>query len=178
MSAATAVQARSGRFDPVSVVRAYVVVLGAALLVEGGTLLVLDRLAISVAIDTTDTRHNLLHVVWGLALLGVSVAARGRHARRAVWAALVFGAFYVALGVLGLTLERPFGMQLGPAENAFHFTVGPLALALGVWALTSISGQPVPIHTAGHPARSRTGLAIRRRSHRRHGSGRAGRRRR
>jgi hypothetical protein len=128
---------RASRVEPVTIVRAYVLVLGAGLLLEGGGLLLFDRLGVSVGIATSDARHNVLHVIWGVALLAISVTSWRRHAQRVIWAALVFGAFYVALGILGLTLDRPFGLQLGPGENVFHFTVGPLALLLGVWALKS-----------------------------------------
>jgi hypothetical protein len=124
------------------VVRLYVIVLGAGLLLEGAALLILDTLKIDVGIATNDWRHNLLHIVSGSALLVVSAVSRGPHAIRAAWAALIFGTFYVALGVLGLTVDRPFGLFLGPGENAFHFTVGPLSLVLGAWALRSSSSVP------------------------------------
>jgi hypothetical protein len=117
-------------------VRLYIVVLGAGLLLDGALLIVLNNFGVSVpTFNTTDTSHNLLHVVWGTGLLAVSAVASGPHAWRAVWASLLFGMFYVALGVVGLTVDRPFGLQLGPGENAFHFTVGPLSLLLGAWAL-------------------------------------------
>jgi hypothetical protein len=170
--------ARTARVDPLQIVRLYVIVLGAGLLLEGAALLVLDTLKINVGIATNDWRHNALHIVWGFALLAVSAVSRGPRAIRAAWAALIFGTFYVALGVLGLTVDRPFGLLLGPGENAFHFTVGPLALLLGAWALRSNSFvQPsapavLPTRTAAlvrrrrpQPARkrvSRRGTARRR----------------
>src|SRR5438874_716689 len=135
------------------------VIHGADLPLEGAGLLVLDRLGASLPLTSSDVRHNLLHVVWGVALLGVSFLARGGHDIRAVWAAVIFGAFYVALGVLGLTIDHPFGLQLGPGENAFHFTVGPLALVLGAWALRATMA-PVPSRTAVRQAEFRTGPAI------------------
>src|SRR5690349_11122402 len=122
------------RLNPVTLCRVYVIVLGAALLLEGSALLVLDALKIPAPITSNDVRHNVLHVVWGAALLAVGP-------RRPAWAALIFGTFYVALGIVGLTVDHPFGLQLGPAENAFHFTVGPLALLLGAWALRTMSDQ-------------------------------------
>ena len=109
----------------------YGLVLGAGLLLEGGALLLVDRLPVlGVPLTTGDTRHNLLHVAWGALLLAVLVGSRP-GARRPSVALLVFGLFYTALGVLGLMLDRPFGLLLGPGENAFHLLVGPLALALG-----------------------------------------------
>jgi len=121
--------------DPVRLVRLYVWVLGAGLLLDGGLLLLVDWLGVPVPVNATDVRHNLLHVAWGVALLVVGFLARDGHDIRAAWAAVIFGAFYVALGVLGLTIDQPFGLQLGPGENAFHFIVGPIALILGGWAL-------------------------------------------
>jgi predicted secreted protein len=124
------------RFDAARVARLYILALGAGLLVEGGGLLLVQVLAIPLPVGTNDTRHNLLHVVWGIALIAIAVTSRGRTASRATWAAVVFGVFYVALGVLGLVVDRPFGLLLGPGENAFHFIVGPLALLLGLLALS------------------------------------------
>jgi hypothetical protein len=142
------VRARAGWLDPVALVQLYVLILGAGLLLEGGGLLVLDWLGVSAGFGTSDMRHNVLHVVWGIALLAVWLTSRGRETSRVIWAALVFGAFYVALGVLGLTIDRPFGLVLGPGENVFHFTVGPVALALGAWALSATNdravSRPVP----------------------------------
>jgi hypothetical protein len=151
--------------DPLRLTRLYVWVLGAGLLLDGALLLVLDRLGVSVeGLNVSDIRHNLLHVVWGIGLLVVSYLARkeGRELWPA-WAAVVFGAFYVALGIAGVTLTNPFGLQLGPGENAFHFTVGPLALVLGAWAL----------RTAARPAELRTAPEAPRRARRRPGKARA-----
>ena len=168
------------RINPLRLVRLYVVVLGAGLLLDGALLIVLDRLAVPVpsnVVATGDTRHNLLHVVWGIALLVVSWFARGEHAIRAAWAGVIFGAFYIALGVVGLTVDRPFGLQLGPGENVFHFTVGPLALLLGAWALRSTAVAPVPLRSVARPVGSRSVQANRRRARRRPGSARGGQRR-
>ncbi len=167
-------QARSSRLDAVALVRGYVLVLGAGLLIEGGGLLIFDWLGLSAGIPTSDTRHNLLHVVWGIALLGIWISARGRAPTRVIWAALVFGAFYIALGILGLTIDQPFGLMLGPSENVFHFTVGPLALALGAWALRAtndrVASRPVPLAAPGRrrrPAPERKRVSRRGRSRRR-----------
>jgi hypothetical protein len=125
--------------DPVRLLRLYVWVLGAGLLLDGAALLMVDWLGLPVAVNATDWRHNLLHVVWGIALLIVSALAKHGRELRVAWAAVVFGAFYVVLGVLGVMIDQPFGLQLGPGENAFHFLVGPVALVLGVWALRTLS---------------------------------------
>ena len=160
--------ARASRVDPVLLVRVYVLVLGAGLLLEGGGLLIADWLGLSATFGTSDSSHNLLHVGWGIALLGIWITSQRRHVSRVIWAALVFGAFYIALGILGLTLDRPFGLLLGPGENVFHFTVGPLALALGAWALKSTTDRPVarPVPLAA-PGRRRRPAPERKRAPRR-----------
>jgi hypothetical protein len=120
------------------VVCIYIAVLGSALLIDGAGLIVLDQLHLALPFSTSDLRHNLLHVVWGIALLAVTMKSGPGRQRRLISAALIFGAFYTALGVVGLTVDRPFGLLLGPGENAFHFTVGPLSLIIGAWALRSV----------------------------------------
>jgi hypothetical protein len=163
-------QALTTALDPLRLVRLYVVVLGVGLLLDGALLMVLNALGVQVpALNTTDTRHNLLHVVSGVALLVVSYTARNGHELRAAWAAVIFGAFYVALGVVGLTIDQPFGLQLGPGENAFHFVVGPLALVLGAWALRSPQPVVAPSHTAAPRAGPRSAPATHRRVRRRPG---------
>jgi hypothetical protein len=132
----SALQAQtSSLLEPARLVRLYVLALGAGLLLEGGGLLLVSVLALPLPVGTNDTRHNLLHVVWGVGLLAIAATPRAERSSRTAWAALIFGVFYVALGVLGLLLDRPFGLLLGPGENVFHFTVGPLALLLGARAL-------------------------------------------
>ena len=101
----------------------------------------MQALAPPLPITVNDTRHNLLHVVWGVPLIAIAVTSHGRSASRVAWAAVVFGVFYVGLGVLGLVLDRPFGLLLGPGENAFHFIVGPLALLLGLPGRSARSAQ-------------------------------------
>jgi hypothetical protein len=163
-------QAMRTALDPLRLVQLYVLVLGVGLLLDGALLMLLNALGVQVpALNTTDTRHNLLHVAWGVALLVVSFAARNGHEIRAAWAAVVFGAFYVALGVVGLTIDQPFGMQLGPGENAFHFVVGPLALALGAWALRAPGPVVAPSRTAAPRATPRSAPAAHRRARRRPG---------
>ena len=117
-------------------VRLYGLVLGGGLLLEGGVFLVLDFLpggGPSLPFTTSDVRHNLLHVLWGVVFLAVLLTSRSP--RRATLLMLVFGIFYTALGFAGVLYYDPFGLILGPGENAFHFTVGLLALALSVWSM-------------------------------------------
>jgi hypothetical protein len=131
-----ALQPQTSWLEPTRLVRAYVLALGAGLLLEGGGLLLVNAMALPLAVGTNDTRHNLLHVVWGIGLLAIAATPPSGASTRVARAALVFGMFYVALGVLGVVLDRPFGLLLGPGENVFHFVVGPIALILGVRALS------------------------------------------
>jgi hypothetical protein len=123
--------------DPAWLVHVYVLALGALLLLEGSLLVVVDRLGLPVGSLASDTRHNLLHIVWGIALLALA----WKH--QAALGATIFGVFYVALAIAGVVLMNPFGLRLGPGENAFHFAVGPLALILGVWALSDAAKHGV-----------------------------------
>lgn len=149
-------------------------VLGAGLLLDGAVLLILNALGVQAPFNVSDVRHNVLHVVSGVILLVVSIGSQVR----AMWAALIFGAFYVALGVLGVTIDQPFGLQLGPGENAFHFTVGPLALVLGAWALRTLSLAPAQLRSGAPLAGPRSVPAARRAARRRPGKARRRQRRR
>ena len=92
-----------------------------------------QQLPAGLPVPEPDTLHNAIHVVWGAAIVGLMM--RGLSALGASVLALCFAAFYVPLGVLGLLVDRPFGLMLGPGQNAFHFVVGPAALVLGAWGL-------------------------------------------
>ena len=90
----------------------------------------------SCATPTGDTRHNALHVVWGLIILLALWPMNEPY--RTTLVMLVFGVFYSLLAVAGVVLDKPFGLLLGPGENAFHFIVGPLALGLGIWSFVQL----------------------------------------
>src|SRR5215471_1538733 len=132
--------------DAVRLARAYGLVLGAGLLIEGSALLLLDV----VTKPTGDTRHNALHVVWGAVILAALLWKSERY--RTTLVMLVFGIFYTLLAVTGVLLANPFGLRLGPGENAFHFIVGPLALVLGAWAIRTASLEAGLSHSATPPA--------------------------
>lgn len=55
-----------------------------------------------------------------------------RTGRPLVVLALVFGVFYTGLGVWGVMVYHPLGLELDLPENIFHLIAGPLALLLGV----------------------------------------------
>jgi hypothetical protein len=65
--------------EPVRLRREYIWVLGVGLLLDGAVLLLVDWLGVPVPVNATDWRHNLLHVVWGIALL---VARSSVHWRK------------------------------------------------------------------------------------------------
>ena len=126
------------------IVRGYWFLLGAGLLAEGAGLLVLEALNLY----SGDVRHNALHAAWG-----PGHPCAGHHHRsqlRATQTALVFGAFYAVLAIAGVPTAQPFGLLLGPAENAFHFVVGPLALVLGAWSGAQLAASPPPSISASN----------------------------
>jgi hypothetical protein len=83
-----------------------------------------------------DRYHNLLHVATGMVMLGVG-ASRSASAARAC--CLGFGAFYLALGGLGMVLGDPSLdrlWQAGPlsldvGDHGFHVVLGLILLASG-----------------------------------------------
>jgi hypothetical protein len=129
--------------DPLRLVRFYGLVVGAGLVLEGGLLLVLDALRLALpdlAFATGDTRHNTLHLITGLIILGLLQS--DRSPRRAIVVVGVFGLLYSTLAVAGVLANNPLGLLLGPGENVFHFIVGPVALALSAWAAVHLAGSP------------------------------------
>lgn len=140
------------RWTPLQVLRTYLWVLGPGILLQG-----LASVALRAAhIDAppavlpwvnADRLHAIIHITWGLAMMAL-LAQRGGELRL-VQLALVFGVFYTILAFLGMLMHHPFGLELGPGENAFHVVVGPLALLLGLWATRAL-------HTQGH----RLGVAV------------------
>jgi hypothetical protein len=78
-----------------------------------------------------DPLHAGIHLAWGVAMLATLATRGDRETLSGL--AIAFGMFYVALAFLGVLVYHPFGLMLGPGENAFHFIVGPTSLVLGVW---------------------------------------------
>lgn len=120
--------------------RPFLWVLGGGLFAQGVLTVIILAFTHEVAQKTHgvlnhDARHGTLHIIWGLAVL--SLLRIGVGERGLAWAAVIFGLFYVTLGVLGIALHDPFGLQLGTGENGFHFIIGPSALVVGgltLWA--------------------------------------------
>ena len=114
-------------------VRTYLLLVGAGLLLEGAALLLATVIHVGLPY-ALDTPHNVLHVVWGLLIVGALVSFRDARAMSAL--ALLFGVFYTALAIAGVWFTNPFGLLLGPGENIFHVVVGLSSLAAA--ALTQV----------------------------------------
>ena len=115
---------------------AYLALLGALLLAQGTLSIVLrasGHLAggPAGAFARADYGHATIHVVWGCVML--ALVALGLTRADAIRLALVFGAFYSALAVLGLVVHHPFGLILNTGENIFHLIVGPGTLLAGLY---------------------------------------------
>jgi len=78
-----------------------------------------------------DPIHAGVHALWGAAATYVGFWLP----RRAVGFVLSFAVFYIAFAIVGTFTNHHFGMMLGPGVNAFHWTVGPLALIVALLGL-------------------------------------------
>jgi Domain of unknown function (DUF4383) len=90
-----------------------------------------------------DFWHALLHIAWGIG--GLAVLSVSRTRRPSMYLALLFGGLYTALGVWGVFVHHPLGLELDLPENLFHLVAGPLALVLGWWSLSQTRGLPAPV---------------------------------
>ena len=123
---------------PTRFVRRFLWIVGAALLLQGGLSLVVRALAVplpdlALAFVNADPLHAFIHMTWGLVMLGA--VTRITHDPALARLVLTFGVFYTLLAFLGVLVHHPFGLKLDLGENVFHFTVGPLALLVGVWGV-------------------------------------------
>jgi hypothetical protein len=69
--------------------------------------------------------HSLLHIVTALVALYVYFA---RGAQGAFWFALLFGAFYLGLAIVGHVTDHQLGLGLQPFDHPFHALLGGLGL--------------------------------------------------
>jgi hypothetical protein len=137
----------SARFP--ALLRWYLAVLMGGLFVQGiGSLLF--RLAPALAASAPflvrgifgiDFWHAWIHILWGAA--GSVVVAAGRWPA-SVRLALGFGVFYTALGIAGVAIHHPLGLELDWFENSFHLVAGPATLVLGALAASLLRGARVP----------------------------------
>src|SRR4051812_15837120 len=126
--------------QPVATTRQYLVLLGVLLIAQGAGSIVRQAARIDAGwlvngLMSADPLHGTIQILWGATMLAMTVV--WVTDRRVALLAVVFGVFYVGLAILGVATHNPFGLHLGTFENAFHWTVGPLALAMGVWATRS-----------------------------------------
>jgi hypothetical protein len=130
--------------SPTWLVRKYLWLLGAGLLLEGAALLALEALpSLLPGIAPVDTLHNAVHVLWGLTILFFLIS--GIDDAQTAVLAIGFGVFYLTLAVLGTVTHDPFGLRLGTGENVFHYLAGSLALGLGILAWRTLrSGEVEP----------------------------------
>jgi uncharacterized membrane protein len=69
--------------------------------------------------------HSILHIATAL----LAVAALQAGDRATWWFAAGFGAFYLALGVVGFLTGRGLGLHLQPFDHPFHLLLGGLGVA-------------------------------------------------
>jgi hypothetical protein len=86
-----------------------------------------------------DIWHAWIHIAWGS--LGIVVLARSSARQTQIWLALSFGTFYSALGIAGVRIHHPLGLELDVFENAFHLTAGPATLLVGILGASRIVGE-------------------------------------
>ena len=139
------------------VARYFLWALGSGLLAQGTLTLAFlaftDRAAeVTHGMLNADPKHGAIHVVWGLIILLMLV--RRPAERVVVLLALVFGAFYSALAVLGIVMHDPLDLQLGAGENGFHLLIGPPALLLGCWGWWQARRPGRPLGQLARPSKS------------------------
>jgi hypothetical protein len=131
-----------------NILRIYMWLLGASLLLQGILSLILRIIQIPPPAFTlnainADPLHATIHIVWGLVMLAFLVDARRSGPRAIALLGQSFGAFYIGLALLGVLIYHPFGLRLDLGENLFHFTCGPTTLALSIWAMNEVR-EPKP----------------------------------
>lgn len=122
------------------ILRLYLWLLGAALLVQGIISLVLRVAqipppAFTLNFVNADSLHATIHIVWGGVMLALLVDTKRGGPQAIILLGQFFGVFYVALALLGVLIYHPFGLRLDLDENLFHFIVGPTTLLLTIRAM-------------------------------------------
>ena len=113
-----------------------------------GVIFVAIGLVVIVRGGQVDPYHNLLHVATGVVALYVGFVRSVAGARAFC---LGFGAFYLALGGLGLVLGDPTMDRLwnvGPlslelADHLFHIVLGLIFLASALFSKSRMAGARV-----------------------------------
>lgn len=128
-----------------NILRVYLWILGASLLLQGIISLILRIIQISPPAFTlnsinADPLHATIHIIWGLVMLAFLVDARRSGPRAIALLGQCFGTFYIGLALLGVLIYHPFGLRLDLGENLFHFIIGPTTLVLSIWAMKEAPG--------------------------------------
>ena len=131
-----------------NILRMYLCLLGASLLLQGSISLILRIIQIPPPAFTlnsinADPLHATIHIVWGLVMLALLVDARRSGPRAIALLGQSFGAFYIGLALLGVLIYHPFGLRLDLGENLFHCIIGPTTLVLSIWAMNE-APEPKP----------------------------------
>jgi hypothetical protein len=126
-------------------VQIFLGLLGAGLLGQGATSLLLDIFGLASdhlpqRFANSDPLHASIHVVWGVAM--VSLVLLGLGDSDATRLALIFGVFYTGLAIAGLTIHHPLSLRLDRGENVFHLLVGPASLAVGLASRLRLQERP------------------------------------
>ena len=119
------------------IVGRYLFILGALLFIQGAASVIRQAIGFDGGwlfngLLNADPLHAAIHIAWGSVMMAGAFLF---DSRQLASLALVFGIFYVALAVLGVAVYHPLGLRLDIYENAFHWTVGPLTLAVGLGAM-------------------------------------------
>ena len=77
-----------------------------------------------------DLWHAWIHIAWGC--LGIVMLVRSGARQSLIWLGLAFGVFYTALGIIGVQIHHPLGLELDAFENGFHLTAGPVTLLIAL----------------------------------------------
>lgn len=114
--------------------RTWMIVAGVALL-GAGLLGFIDNPIASNSENTlfrVNALHNVIHIVTGLAALGIGLGLRGRDQANA---AIGFGVAYAAVALLGIVDPTLFGLMteapINTADHVLHIGLALVSIALG-----------------------------------------------
>ena len=119
--------------DNARLARAWLVFVGAVLIVVGIVGFVSNPLVGTDGPVATDNLHNIVHVLTGLLALGLAYGMRDDVGK----AAMLFGALYAVVFVVTLISPSLFGLFAVPVnavDHVIHVGVAVVSLALGYLA--------------------------------------------
>ena len=119
--------------DNARLARAWLLFVGAVLILVGIVGFVPNPLVGNDGLVATDNLHNVVHVATGLLALGLAYGMRDDIGT----AAILFGALYAAVFVITLVSPSLFGLFVVPVnavDHVIHVGVAIVSLALGFMA--------------------------------------------